>query len=384
MILSAFERKDSPWVWLQFRRHAGEKKRYSKTRVRKDDPDKPRKVQLALAQLETHLLTTESETPARDEGWSWVLPYLRARYSREEAAATLRVYLGQWRALARFLARNRVRAPGELTRAHCMVDYVTWRTGLVKRRSGERISLNSAIGELKLLGLLMDEAIERGLAETNPARRLNLEREERRLKPEITDQEAALIYGALEARPVWMRRAFHIALQTGLRFSSTQIALADVAWEDGHIFIERPKGGRKRAFSIPIYPAIVAMLQEALREGLSTAWVLPAKERAIYGLQWTKFFREIGLPHLCFHCTRVTFITRGARAGIPESAMMTMVNHASKDVHRIYQRHRPSDALLYVARMALPQPPAGPPAAAATKRSRPRKVARPPKAGPSA
>lgn len=63
---------------------------------------------------------------------------------------------------------------------------------------------------------------------------------------------------------------------------------------------------------------------------------------------------ELKLGHLCFHCTRVTFITRGARAGVPESAMMKMVNHASKEIHRIYQRLADADALGHRARFAIP------------------------------
>jgi hypothetical protein len=46
----------------------------------------------------------------------------------------------------------------------------------------------------------------------------------------------------------------------------------------------------------------------------------------------------LNLPHLTFHCTRVTFITRGAKQGVPQSKMMKLVNHASEEIHRVYQR----------------------------------------------
>lgn len=55
------------------------------------------------------------------------------------------------------------------------------------------------------------------------------------------------------------------------------------------------------------------------------------------------FFKAIGLPHLCFHCTRVTVITRMARAGVPISQAMRYVGHASTAVHKIYQRLAASD-----------------------------------------
>ena len=40
----------------------------------------------------------------------------------------------------------------------------------------------------------------------------------------------------------------------------------------------------------------------------------------------------------CSHSTRVTFITHGAKQGVPQSQMMKLVNHASEEIHRVYQR----------------------------------------------
>ena len=53
---------------------------------------------------------------------------------------------------------------------------------------------------------------------------------------------------------------------------------------------------------------------------------------------WRFFLDDLGMPHLCFHCTRVTFISKLARANVPLAVAMRMVNHASKTIHRIYQR----------------------------------------------
>ena len=38
------------------------------------------------------------------------------------------------------------------------------------------------------------------------------------------------------------------------------------------------------------------------------------------------------------HCTRVNFVTREAKQGVPQSKMMKLVNHASEEIHRVYQR----------------------------------------------
>jgi len=59
--------------------------------------------------------------------------------------------------------------------------------------------------------------------------------------------------------------------------------------------------------------------------------------------RWRLFFTKIKLPHLCFHCLRVTYVNRLRRAGVPREAAMRLVNHASELVHQIYQREKVED-----------------------------------------
>ena len=59
--------------------------------------------------------------------------------------------------------------------------------------------------------------------------------------------------------------------------------------------------------------------------------------------KWRQFFRRIGLPHLSFHCTRVTVATKFARSGVPISQAKAYIGHASDTVHAIYQRLTPAD-----------------------------------------
>lgn len=358
MILSTYERADSPWVFIQYQ-FPGQKKKANRTKIRKDDPQKKKKIAIAIAHRRVELLTAEPsilETGRGVESWAWVAGYLLTRYGK--ASRTVEVYRHQWGALCRYLSEEKILSPAMLRREHCAPGYVQWRTAQVKEKSGKNPSVNTAIGELKLLALLMDEAVARGLAEVNPCRKLKIGRVEAKEKPEISDDEAAKIYAALQTRKPWMYRSFHMALQTGLRFSETRILRSQVKLADGLLQIETPKGGRAKAFSIPIYPAIREMVQEFWDSGEAALWDMPAKERPFASLFWSRFFKEKRLPHLCFHCTRVTFITRGARAGVPEGAMMAMVNHASTDIHRIYRRFRGADAMKYFAQMQLPAPPA--------------------------
>jgi site-specific recombinase XerD len=364
MILSFYERKDSPFVWVQYALHPGDPKRYEKTPIRKDETHKRQKKARYRAQLEEQLLAeAEAGEPGtrNENGWSWVLPWIGVRYQ----GRTAQVYRAQWRWLREYLEEHEIAAPLLLEREHCY-RYVTWRTGAQKQKSGRSIlgalrdskprspKKNTAIGELKFLAQVMDEAKVRRLYRAdNPARKLGLEKEKTIAKPEISNDELSSIFAALETRPAWMSRSFNLALRTGLRSAETRLVRSQVDWPNKLLRIENPKGGR--AFSIPIYSSIEPLIRKWWEGGDEAFWEPP--EGTLSGLSWTKFFREIGLGHLCFHCTRVTFISRGARAGIPEGMMMKLVNHASEEVHRIYQRLPPGDAARLVETIPIPDAP---------------------------
>lgn len=347
MILSDYTRADSPFVWIQFADARGIK-RYQKTTIRKNDPDKTLKIAKALNRVEAQIL--EGKPQQSNASWNWVADYLRQRYAANKRTA--HIYRIHWDWLSGYMIDAEISGPGQLDRAG-VFGYTDWRTGQTKEKSGRHPALNTALGELKLLGLVMDEAVRRGLATDNPARKLGIAREESALKPELEDSQITTIYTA--EKPVWMHRSFHIGLHTALRFSDTAIERSRVNWKAQEIVIDRPKGGRKRAFSIQIYPSIRDMIEEFMDSREHVLWSLPTKERLLTGIYWRRFLDGLGLlsPY-CFHCTRVTFISRGARNGVPEGAMMKMVNHASKEIHRIYQRLASSDALRYREQIPIP------------------------------
>jgi integrase len=354
MILSSYERAGSPFIHIQYVAVPGAKKRFIKTRIRKDDPEKALKVAKELNKVEGRLLaaaTTPAEASSPAESWSWVANYLRQRYASRPATADQ--YRVRWNWLAHFLVEHAVRSPGALERAHCF-DYLDWRRAQVKEKSRRNPSLNTALSEIKLLGLVMDEAVARGLATENPARKLGVERDAPRERSAMTDEEIEKIYAELKSEPEWMQKAFHIALHTGLRHATTRIRREHVRLDRREIDIPNPKGGRRKAFSIPLGKAIEPMIRAFMASRRAVLWEVP--EGILTGLSWTKFFRKIGLPHLDFHSTRRTFISRGALGGIPESVMMKLVNHASQEIHRIYQKFVAADLHAYEARIALPGP----------------------------
>ena len=63
--------------------------------------------------------------------------------------------------------------------------------------------------------------------------------------------------------------------------------------------------------------------------------------------KWGHFFKMLGLDHLCFHCSRVTKVTRLRREGVPREVAMRLVNHSSELIHLLYDRHRVDDLRAY-------------------------------------
>jgi integrase len=116
------------------------------------------------------------------------------------------------------------------------------------------------------------------------------------------------------------------------------------------ITVASPKGGPERAFTRPLPKALQERLTQLKAERPDrSAWDWPPAGAK----HFSNFFRRVqgerGIPRYCFHCLRVTYISRGIRSGVPENMMMRLVNHASTTINRIYQRHNLADLATYDA-----------------------------------
>ncbi|MDR1282262.1 MAG: hypothetical protein LBK99_15785 [Opitutaceae bacterium] len=108
-------------------------------------------------------------------------------------------------------------------------------------------------------------------------------------------------------------------------------------------------------FTTRLYPGLAPLIRQLQEAGASHLCVLPR----MASKDWWLFFRRLKMSHLCFHCTRVTVITRLARAGMPIQQAMRFVGHASAVVHQIYQCLQALDlgaAVAALASIARPVP----------------------------
>ena len=269
------------------------------------------------------------------ERWEWwVVDWINYRYG--EQSNTLRLYLREWATVFEFLYGAGIESPHQVTRQHAQA-YMVWRLAQ-RRKNGRTISRSTASNEFSLFRLVMTQAVDRDIVQFNPLFRTGVVRKSGKEKPEITAPEDKIIRHHLRQLPEskrWMRISYLIAMHQGCRKSETSLPLTDINLEKGTIMF-RAKGnrGEKHVFTTALHPR----LKHLIRWLKASGFRMTCENPPVSGPYWTGFFRRIGLPHLCFHCTRVTVITKLARAGVSEQKAIRFIGHADHTIHRVYQR----------------------------------------------
>ena len=339
-------RKDRSPFWYVVFHNADRKEVHRSTGLRADNPNDTAKAKALRAELEAK---EHHRAPVVNDGaWeNWVPKYFERHC---EANRTFERYNGNWKWLALWLQTERLYTPRSITYRNAL-GYIDWRTTF-KKKSGRTAGRNTAVMELKLLAMIMGEAVRLGYADANPLVSLKLKRAKSRRKPELSDTDITEIREALKDEPEWMRDAFEISLHTGCRLRETRIPMDCLDFSEGRITFASPKGGEIRAFSIPMPTALRPRLMRIRKSGRKVTVELPFQPSR----RWQQFFIKIGKPHLCFHCLRVTYVNRLRRAGVPREAAMRLVNHSSELVHQVYQREKVDDVAKWRDAVEFPVP----------------------------
>ena len=328
--------KKGPYWYLEFKdRNAVWRNR--STGLRWNDPKETRQAHLVRSKAESAEIANEIKKVSR-EGWDWVDEYLESHCTNER---TLARYLATWETFLFWLSEAGIKCPRELDH-NGIVEYVKWRTGQ-KKRSGKQVSQNTAIMDLRVMSQVMAEAVRRNLAERNPAKDHGFKKSKPKKKPEMTDEEIRKIWIALQDKDEWMRDSFLIALHTGCRLRETIIPMNCIDLAGETITFPAPKGGEEKAFSIPMPKALKPTFERMKADKRKVTLNMPFQPSR----KWGHFFKMLGLSHLCFHCLRVTKVTRLRREGVPREVAMRLVNHSSELIHLLYDRHRVDDLRAY-------------------------------------
>lgn len=341
-----YPRKDSPFWWIKY--WSPEKIRWvgKSSGFRRDDSLGYRRALAEARELSAEGRAARQVAPS--SRWEcWVDDWLQMKHS--DNSRTLNSERDRWRWIDAFLKERKIRGPQGVTYL-LGLDYMKWRTSQVKRVSKKHPSHNTALMELRILSRAVREAVHRGYVHANPLERMGIKKHRASEKPELTDADVAAIRSALvekeghlplEAR--WMTISFEIALHQGCRIRETSVPLSDIDEEVGRITFHA-KGSK--VFTTRLHEALVPLVKQLREIGVERTCVLPR----MVTKEWHWFLKgrpernwKGVCPNAMFHCTRVTVITRMARAGVPIQQAMAFVGHADETVHRIYQRLQSGD-----------------------------------------
>jgi integrase len=323
---------------------AGER-RQETTKLRRDVTAQSRKARELRDELTAREQTQEARGGSEELWAAWVPQFMAQRYGPR--GLTLDRYLIAWRNLEAFLREREILVPRQLGRQEIR-DFLAWRKIPHPEMGVHKAAKNTALLEIKFLGVIMQEALQSGFCRTNPCAKLGIKRDQVEPKPKISIEEHHRITRALKGELEWMRVSYKIAWEQGCRFSETCLPLSNVDLARNVIGF-RTKGEKETVAEFPLSPRLRPLLRRLIREGKKRTFEMPR----FPAKAWFYFFRKLGLGHLCFHCTRVTFVTRCYEAGIPREHVMRLAGHASTLAHEIYPRLPASGDLLQDLRKIL-------------------------------
>ena len=322
---SLYVKKNSPFWYIEFVDKDGKKINRS-TKLRRDDRHQTIEAKKLVNDMEAASLERRFKETSIKWG-DWVDKFFIRRC---KSKLTLERYRNCWKWLTYFFVEKKIIGPAYVFYKTAL-DYLEWRTGYVKK-TGKSVGKNTSLMEVKVLSLVMQEAVRLEYINANPVQKLGISRDTPDEKRPLEDEEIIACRKALINEPDWMRYSFEIGLLTGCRLRETAIPLRYINLERNTITFPSPKGGNKKSFSVPIRNDLRPTIEEMVKRKYVVEFPFQPSRR------WGQFFNKIGLKDICFHCLRVTFVTRLALKGVPLPVAMKLVNHGSDLVHRIYIR----------------------------------------------
>jgi integrase len=329
---SYYIRPNSKFYYLRYQLANGKWKSKSSGIVI-DSPGAKRKI-IKLVQE-----TTVKEQCVHSDGGGaffseWVGSFLAYRYTKP---MTLWRYRNAWECWGTFFDGKGISHPGEVTYG-LIHEYMQWRTDPVRaKKEGRRVAAwNTALVETRVLGAIMQEAVKRGYILASPCVRLGLPRKNSKEKREITVEEQEQMLALLEKGKSWMLDCFLVAIKQGCRLSEVAVPMHQIDTES-KVIVFNVKGGKQHA--APLHADLIPMVKRRRKEKATVLVSLPGNATTT----WHRWFKKHEFEGLSFHCTRVTVVTRLARAGFSEVQTMQYVGHASDVVHAVYRKLRPPD-----------------------------------------
>lgn len=218
-------------------------------------------------------------------------------------------------------------------------------------------------GAYRLLSASLRFALEEGIIQKNPCRKIRVGSQIRNEQRVLTRKEQASVRNAangLKELPILL------SLYTGMRLGEIcALQWADIDWEKKSITVKRtaqrlalpqqargpktgvmigtPKSKRSRRV-LPVPEFILQMLRQAMREDLEpNAYIFGAKERAAEPRTLQRHFavlmKKLHIMNAHFHTLRHSFATRLLELGVDIQTISTLLGHSSIRVTLDFYAH---------------------------------------------
>jgi hypothetical protein len=324
---SLFTNKGSKWIYLSYIGKDG-KWHKANTGYKNGNLGEERQAQrLADAKSLEEKLQTRTDQSGRFDEWAAV--WIHTKYGDSKSGKHYHIRL---RNVMAYLSEIGVEHPASLTRSN-VSGYLSWR-----QKEGK--SRNTAIGEIQLLSMVLDEAVARGYCGSNVAKGLRFRHDKPKDKSAWTDAEIARVDATLEQtdRYGWMRTTFLLGRYQALRIRQCAVPLECIDLDRGMIHYPNEIVKMAKGFSQPISPKFLPTLRELVGHRRATGHRTLCDVPVLCSVEWRQFLDTLGLHHLSHHGLRVSWISRAALSGVPEIVARQFANHSSSIVHQIYQR----------------------------------------------
>lgn len=208
----------------------------------------------------------------------------------------------------------------------------------VTKRGGKR-SPATVNRELEILSKVFTLAIDQGLTETNPCRKVRkLHMDNRRTRYLLDDEERRLL-AVLDGPRAHLRQLVVVAIGTGMR-RGDQLSLrwSQVDFQRNVVNVPNSKTGK--GYDVPMNEDVRAVMLALRREsrGAEHVFINPKTGDAYTDLKngFTKACELAGITDLHWHDLRHTFGTRLADGGTSEAVIRELMGHSSGATTRRY------------------------------------------------
>jgi Phage integrase SAM-like domain len=360
---SIYRRPETSYIWITYKGEDGKRKRVNTGYRWDNNVERLHAEKLAKAKTFEEL----RNKPIKERGgWDWIPEFIEARWGHKQNG-TLHLRKLYYHRFRQFVDEKGIVVPGALRREHAPM-FLEWR----KEKGCGR---NTAIAEIKSIGTILEEAVARGYINANPFRKLGFKQEAQEHKTPWTLEQVNLALEAAEKKERfgWLHVALLLGRYQAIRIGQCRVPIVgvDLARRIIHYPDAIVKGGK--GYSQPIDPEFHPLLSEIVEHrrklGKSNLCDLPQLPSVVMRRFLDSLARfDVGFNDISHHGLRATWITQAALSGvITETLAKRFVNHASSEVHAIYQRITATDLLpmldaFVLARNkqeALPQLPEG-------------------------